>query len=120
VHDAETLKIICQFHGAKVEEEADRLRAEILEIVHRKAARGIVAAAGEDGLEITGELDRQAVETLRLEIHRMATRHRPGVTRFRVEHECVTSGGARGASETARQPSGGSSRSSASCWSRSL
>ena len=87
-------------HGAKVEEEADRLRAEILEIVQRKAARGIVAAAGEDGLEITGELDRQAVETLRLEIHR-ATRHGPGVTRFRVEHECVASGGARGASETA-------------------
>lgn len=103
VHDAEALKLICEFKGCKVDGEARELRAEILELVLRKDARGAVAGTIGDRLEISGDLDRQAVEMLRLEIHRMAARRGADITGFRVElaDEAVASGSQRGIAETA-------------------
>jgi len=48
VHDAETLKIICEFQGCKLDAEARELRAEILELVLRKDAGGTVAGTAGD------------------------------------------------------------------------
>jgi len=103
VHDAETLKIICEFQGCEVDAEARELRAEILELVLRKDARGAVAGATPDRLEISGDLDRQAVEMLRLEIHRLAARRGADMTGFRIEStdEAVAPGSQRGTGETA-------------------
>ena len=103
VHDVENLKIICEFQGCKVEGVASELRAEILDLVLRKAARGTVAGAIADRLEITGDLDRQAVEMLRLEIQRLAARRGTDMTGFRMEpaEEVLASGIQRGTGETA-------------------
>lgn len=99
VYDAQTLKIICQLHGATVAGEAERLRAHLVEIVQRKAARGAVATV-ENGLQITGEMDRHAVEALCLEIRRVAKQHGSGVRRFRIENADAASTGAHIARET--------------------
>jgi hypothetical protein len=103
VHDAETLKLICEFKGCKVDDEARALRAEILELVLRKDARGAVAGTIADRLEISGDLDRQAVEMLRLEIRRLAARRGADIARFRVEptDEAVASGSQLGLGESA-------------------
>jgi hypothetical protein len=103
VHDAETLKLICEFTGCKVDGEARDLRAEILELVLRKDARGAVEGPTADRLEISGDLDRQAVEMLRLEIQRLAARRGADITGFRVDlpDEAVASGSQRGIGETA-------------------
>jgi len=85
VHDAETLKIICEFQGCKLNAEARELRAEILELVLRKDAGGAVAGTAGDRIEISGGLDRQAVEMLRLEIRRLAVRRGADMTAFRME-----------------------------------
>jgi hypothetical protein len=103
VHDAENLKIICEFQGCKVDHEVRELRAEILELVLRKDARGAVAGTTADRLEISGDLDRQAVEMLRLEIQRLAARRGTDMTGFRMEpaDEALASGIQRGSGETA-------------------
>jgi hypothetical protein len=104
VHDAETRKLICEFKGCKVDEEARELRAEILELVLRKDAQGTVAGTIADRLEISGDLDRQAVEMLRLEIRRLAARRGADMTGFRVDEpndEGVASGSRRGPGESA-------------------
>jgi hypothetical protein len=85
VHDAETLKIICEFQGCKLDAEARELRAEILELVLCKDAGGAVAGTAGDRIEISGGLDRQAVEMLRLEIRRLAVRRGADMTAFRME-----------------------------------
>jgi hypothetical protein len=84
VHDAESLKIVCEFQGCTVDEEARELRAEILALVRRKDSEGTVAGATADRLEISGDLDRQAVEMLRLEIERAAIRRGADMTAFRM------------------------------------
>src|SRR2546426_12117648 len=83
VHDAEALKLICEFKGCKVDGEARELRAEILELVLRKDARGAVAGTIGDRLEVSGDRDRPAVGRLRLENHRMAGRRGADITGFR-------------------------------------
>jgi hypothetical protein len=103
VHDAETMKLICEFTGCKVDDEARELRAEILELVLSKDARGAVGGTIADRLEISGALDRQAVEILRLEIRRLAARRGADITGFRVEptDAVVASGSQPGLGESA-------------------
>src|SRR3989442_1094020 len=122
VHDAEALKLICEFKGCKVDGEARELRAEILELVLRKDARGAVAGTNRDRLQISGGLDPQAVELLRLEIHRRAARPGADITGFQGEiaAETVASGRRRGMPETAclHALSGCSSSSASWCSAR--
>jgi len=103
VHDAETLKLICEFTGCKIDDEARELRAEILELVLRKDAGGVVAGTAADRVEISGDLDRQAVEMLRMEIQRLAGRRGAAITGFRVElpDEAVAAGSPSRIGETA-------------------
>jgi hypothetical protein len=85
VNNAEALKLVCEFHGAKVEGESEAMRAQLLELVRRRAGRGAVASASTGRLEVATHLDRQTIEALQLEIRRLARRHGTEVTQFTVE-----------------------------------
>jgi hypothetical protein len=83
VQGQQAAKIVCELRTAS--RDSDALGAEILALVRRKAAAAVSEGVHDGRLEITAELDRQALEALRLELSRLARRHGTDVGRVRIE-----------------------------------
>jgi hypothetical protein len=90
VQGAQGQTIVCEFRGATVGADVGRLRAEIVELVRRKAAGSAVRHADSNTLEIAADLDAQAIEMLRLEIRRLARRYGADGAGLRVERVLTT------------------------------
>jgi hypothetical protein len=85
VNDQQAAKIVCQLTGSTGPGDVTALSAELLELVRRKAAGATREGVRDGCLEIRAELDRQAIEALRLELRRLARRHGTDAARLRVE-----------------------------------
>jgi hypothetical protein len=85
VQNAQEQIIVCEFHGVTVDADVKLLGAEILALVRRRAAGGVVKEAVGGRLEIEADFDdHHAIEALRLEIRRLARRYGGDLRRLTI------------------------------------